>query len=40
MNFGKILGSFTSSNKLVFACEAGDVAPALANIGGICQGMV
>ncbi|WP_129538379.1 hypothetical protein [Flavobacterium sp. 140616W15] len=40
MNFGKIPGSFTSSNKLVFACEAGDVAPALANKGGICQGMV
>ncbi|AYN03802.1 hypothetical protein [Flavobacterium sp. 140616W15] len=40
MNFGKIPGSFTSSNKLVFACEAGDVAPALADRGGICQGGV
>jgi hypothetical protein len=40
MNFGKVPGSFTSSNKLVFSCEAGDVAPALANKGGICRGMV
>ncbi|AYN03812.1 hypothetical protein [Flavobacterium sp. 140616W15] len=40
MNFGKIPGSFTSSNKLVFACNAGNVAPAVANKGGICQGMV
>ncbi|MCD0476341.1 hypothetical protein LPB87_18270 [Flavobacterium sp. EDS] len=40
MNFGKIPGSFTSSNKLVFACNAGNVAPAVANKGGICQGML
>jgi hypothetical protein len=40
MNFGKILGSFTSSNKPVFAWEAGDVAPTLANMGGIYKGMV
>jgi hypothetical protein len=37
MNFGSTSGSFTSSNKLFFACSAGDVAPTLVNEAVICQ---
>lgn len=39
MNFGSIPGSFTSSNKLVFACNAGDIAPTIPNKGVICDGL-
>ncbi|WP_166922178.1 hypothetical protein [Flavobacterium poyangense] len=40
INFGSAPGNFTSSNKLVFGCEAGDTAPVLINKGSICKGMV
>jgi len=37
INFGKVPGSFTSNNKLVFGCAAGDVGPILAPNGRICK---
>lgn len=38
MDFGKVPGSFTSSNKLVIACEAGDKGPVLIDKEVICLG--
>ncbi|WP_166922181.1 hypothetical protein [Flavobacterium poyangense] len=40
INFGNLPGSFTSSNKLVIGCEAGDVMPALtASTSRLCAGV-
>ncbi|MCC9070296.1 hypothetical protein LNQ49_01590 [Flavobacterium sp. F-65] len=37
MNFGTTSGSYTSNNKVIFSCAAGDEAPILVNKGVICQ---
>ena len=39
MNFGTTSGSYTSNNKVVFSCAAGNEAPILVNKGVICQGL-